>query len=89
MNQLDTEIAALTAQVATDTTVEGSAVKLIQGFAAQLAAAVAAAGANGATPTQLASLTDLGKTVETNSAALAAAVAANTVTPPVPVPVGP
>ncbi len=88
MTALDTEIAALTAQVATDTTVEGSAVTLIQGFAKQLAAAVAAATANGATPAQLASLTALGTTVETNSAALAAAVAANIVTPPTPVPVG-
>ncbi len=83
MTALDTEIAALTAQVATDTTVEGSALTLINGFNAKLAAAVAAAAANGATPAQLAELTALGSSVAASNTALAAAVAANTITPPI------
>ena len=72
------ELATLQADVSAETTVEASAITLIQGFAAQLAAAVAAAQAAGATPAQLASLSTLGTTITTSSAALAAAVAANT-----------
>ena len=78
MAALDDEITQLTAQVANDTTVEGSAVTLIDGFAAQLAAAVAAAAAAGATPAQLASLQALGTALTNNNTSLAAAVAANT-----------
>ena len=79
MAALDDKIAALTAQVTNDTTVEGSAKKLIDGFAAQLAAAVAAAAAAGATPAQLDQLTQLGAALDSASADLAASVAANTV----------
>lgn len=75
---LGTEIAALTVQVTNDTSVEASATTMIAGFSAQLAAAIAAAQAAGATPDQLASLTALGGDLDTGSAALAAAVAANT-----------
>lgn len=65
----------LTAQVATNNTVIGSALVLIQGFAAQLAAA-------GTDPAKLAQLkSDLAS----NDDALAAAVAANTPgVPPTP-----
>lgn len=63
-----TDIAGLTATVARSVTVEASAVALIQGFAAQLAAA-------GTDPVALAAL----KTqLDTGADALAAAVAANT-----------
>lgn len=78
MAELDDKITALQSEVANDTTVIGSAVTLINGFSAQLAAAVAAAQAAGATPAQLQSLTDLGAVLKTNDDALAAAVAANT-----------
>lgn len=82
MAALDDEITQLTAQVANDTTVEASAVTLINGFAAQLAAAVAAAAAAGATPAQLAALQALGTTITANNTSLAAAVAANTAAAP-------
>jgi hypothetical protein len=74
----DAELQTLTANVANLTTVDGSAVALINGFAAQLAAAVAAAQAAGATPAQLQSFSDLNTAVSTQSASLAAAVTANT-----------
>lgn len=78
MAALDDAIAALTTQVQNDTTVIGSAVTLIQGFKAQLDAAVAAALAAGATPTQLAALKALGDSITASDTDLAAAVAANT-----------
>jgi hypothetical protein len=78
MSKLDDQITALTAQVQANTTVENSALVLIQGFSATLAAAVAAAQAAGATPAQLQSLTDLGTAIKASDDALAAAVAANT-----------
>jgi hypothetical protein len=58
----------LAAKVARNTSVTGSALALIQGFAAQLAAA-------GTDPTKLKAL---GDTLTANDDALAAAVAANT-----------
>lgn len=78
VDSLTTEIAALTQAVADEQAVEASAVTLINGFAAQLAAAVAAAQAQGATPDQLAALNALVGQIGTSSQALAAAVAANT-----------
>lgn len=65
---------ALTAEVANETTVEKSALKLIQSFAAQLDAA-------GTDPVALAALAS---TLKANDTELAAAVAANTpaATPP-------
>ena len=66
MAQLDD----LTAQVAQNTTVEGSALTLIQGLAAQLAAAIASGNP--------AALTALQTQLKTSADALAAAVAANT-----------
>ena len=81
-NALDTELTALQAQVTASTTVEASAVTLINGIAAQIAAAVAAAQAAGATPAELQAVTDVQTSLQNSSAALAAAVTANT--PPTP-----
>jgi uncharacterized coiled-coil protein SlyX len=83
MSKLDDQISALTAQVQANTDVENSALVLIQGFSARLDAAVAAAQAAGATPTQLQALTDLGTAIKTSDDSLAAAVAANTAPPAV------
>ena len=62
------DLTALTAQVANNTTVEASAVTLIQGLAAQI-------GAAGTDPVALQALQDQ---LNTSATALAAAVAANT-----------
>lgn len=78
MSAIDDQITALTADVAEETTVNQSAVTLINGFAAQLAAAIAAAQAAGATPAELASLTALGTSISANTTALTAALTANT-----------
>ena len=78
MAAIDDQLDALTAQVTANTTVTGSALVLIQGFAAQLAAAIAAATAAGATPAQLKRLVDLQAAVKTSDDDLAAAVAAGT-----------
>lgn len=64
----------LTAQVAANTTVEQSAITLIQGLAAQLAAA-------GTDPAKLAALTS---SLKTSADALAAAITANTPHAPAP-----
>jgi hypothetical protein len=77
-DSLVAEISGLQTDVANDTTVVGSVVTLIQGLATQLAAAIAAAGSNGATPDQLAALNALQTQINTNASTLAAAVAANT-----------
>jgi len=77
-NQLDTDIAGLTAQVTANATVEGSALTLLNGIPAMIAAAVAAAQAAGATPAELAAVTALQTTLATSAAPLAAAVTANT-----------
>jgi hypothetical protein len=85
MAELDDKIAALQADVAEESTVEQSAVKLINGIPALIAEAVAKAQAAGATPTQLQALTDLGTTLTTNATTLGAAVTANTLAaPPAP-----
>lgn len=78
MAAIDDKITALQAEVARQTTVDASALTLIQGFGAQLAAAVAAAQANGATPAQLQELTDLQSAIAANDSGLATGVAANT-----------
>lgn len=75
---MDQEIAALQAEVTAQTTVDQSALTLIQGFGARLDAAVAAATAAGATPAQLASITALTASIKANDDALAAAVLAGT-----------
>lgn len=69
---MTTALETLTAEVANETVVEKSALLLIQGFAAQLAAA----------GTDPAKLTALAETLAANDKELAAAVAAGTATAP-------
>ncbi len=71
------ELDALKAQVAANTSVEGGAVLLLQGIAAQIAALVASGGSP-------ADFTALSTQLKGSADALAAAVAANV--PPVPAP---
>lgn len=71
-------------QIAATDTVIDSAVVLINGIQAQIATAVQAAIANGATAAELAPLTDLNAGLKAKTDALAAAVQANTPTPPAP-----
>ena len=60
------------------TTIQSSAIALINGFAARLQSAVASAIANGATAEQLQPVIDEVNSLNDSSTALAAAVAANT-----------
>jgi alkylhydroperoxidase/carboxymuconolactone decarboxylase family protein YurZ len=84
MSATDDEISSLTSTVAQNTTVDGSVATLLTGLSTQLAAALASATNAGATPAQLAQLTALGVTLDTNNAALKAAVVANTPVATVP-----
>jgi hypothetical protein len=68
----------LTADITKATDVVKSATILVNGIKARIDAAVAAAVANGATEAELAPLSALSDTLETESGALAAAVEANT-----------
>ena len=77
-NALDAEIASLQAEVTAETTVESSAVTLINGISAQIASAVAAAQAAGASPAELAAITAVQASITASSTTLASAVAANT-----------
>lgn len=70
------DITSLTAQVAQTTSIEQSALVLIQGLAAQLAAAIASED-----PAALQTLQDQ---LNASATSLAAAVAANTTPPPAP-----
>jgi len=81
MSALDDKISALQTAVANETTVNQSAITLIQGFGQRLSDAIAAALAAGATDAELSALNDLQTTLGTNADALAAAVAANTPAP--------
>lgn len=81
VNALDNEITALQTAVANETTVNQSAITLIQGIPGLIATAVAAAQAAGATPAELSALTALQTTIANNATGLAAAVTANTSTP--------
>lgn len=81
-NSLDAQIAQLQQAVANETTVDQSAITLIQGVPALIATAVAQAQAAGATPAELASLSALGTSIANNAAGLAAAVSAGTTPPP-------
>jgi hypothetical protein len=74
--QIMADLTALTAEVTRNTTVEKSALVLIQGFAAQLAAA-------GTDPVKLGALQ---ASLKANDDELAAAVAANTTPAPAPAP---
>lgn len=84
MSKLDDEVATLGADVTKQTSVEQSAITLLNGIGDKIAKAVQDAIAAGATPTQLASIRAVHETVTTNTTALAAAVAANTQVPPGP-----
>lgn len=75
---VDAALADLTAKVENETTVNASAVALINGFPALIAQAVAAAQAAGATPDQLAAFDALGKSIQANADELASSVSANT-----------
>jgi hypothetical protein len=75
---LDAQIADLTTSVQNETTVSASALTLIQGIPALIAAAIASATAAGATPTQLQAISDLQTTLDANDTTLAAAVTAGT-----------
>ena len=70
IHKMSVDLTALTAAVNADATVEASAVTLINGIAAEIAAAVA-----GADPATQAQLNSLVQQLQTQSAALAAAVA--------------
>ena len=81
--QMALDVTALQTAVANETTVEASAVTLIQGFAGQIQALIAAS-ANTVDPAALQALVDK---MTASQTALAAAVAANTVAaPPTPAP---
>lgn len=69
---------ALKAEVTRVKEVDESAIVLINGIAARITAAVAAAIANGATAEELAPVTDEVASLKSNNDALAAAVVANT-----------
>jgi len=75
---IDTAIANLTARVQADTNATTAATTMINGFAAQLAAAVTAAQGAGATAAQLQAFTDLGTAIQANADSLSTAVTANT-----------
>jgi hypothetical protein len=77
-NTVQQAIDALTADVAQETTVNQSAIALIQGVPALITAAIAAASAAGATPAQLAAFDALNTSLAVNTSALAAAVTAGT-----------
>lgn len=82
MSQISDAVAGLTTQVAANTTVDGSALTLIQQIAAMLTAALANAADDAAA---VAAVTALTAQLKTSADPLAAAVAANTPTaPPAP-----
>lgn len=68
----------LTATITNATTVEKSAEEFIKGVATKIQAGIDAGLANGATAEQLAPFTDLNKALNDESAALQAAMTANT-----------
>jgi hypothetical protein len=83
----DAAIAALQADVQAEADVVHSAVTLLNGLSAQLAAALSSAQNQGASPAQLSELNDLQHAIEASTASLAAAVAADTPAPaPAPAP---
>jgi hypothetical protein len=84
MAKLQDAIDALTLQVTNETTVEQSAITLINEIPVLIAAAVAQAQLQGATSAQLTALTNLATTIQNNAANLATAVAANTPSAGVP-----
>jgi uncharacterized membrane protein len=79
MSLLDDAIADLKAKVEAETNTTNAAILLINGIQARIDAAVEAATAAGATAEQLAELTALSASLQTETDALGNAVAANTV----------
>jgi len=77
-------VGTLTTEITETVGVVQSATVLINGFGAKLDAAVAAAVQNGATEAELAPLTDLSAALDSETNALAAAVAANSPAPTPP-----
>lgn len=84
ITNLDAGLATVQADVTAEDSIIDGAVTLIQGIGGQISAAVAAALAAGATPTQLAALNALKADVEAKTAVLAAAVVAGTPGAPTP-----
>ena len=74
----DRELTQLRDDVAAQSTVIASATAAFRGLAAQLAAAEASAKSAGATDAQISGVSAVRQTLETNTAALAAAIPANT-----------
>lgn len=74
----DSELAQLRSDVAAQSTVIASATAAFQGLAAQIAAAERAAKDAGASDAQIAGVAAVRQTLESNTAALAAAIPANT-----------
>lgn len=74
----DRELTQLRDDVAAQSTVIASATAAFRGLAAQLAAAEASAKSAGATDAQIADVSAVRQTLETNTASLAAAIPANT-----------
>jgi hypothetical protein len=80
VNNIDTVLTQLQADVAAAVAGEDQLITLVQGIPAAIAAAVAAATSAGATPEQLASFATLTTAIETETAKAQAAMPA--VTPP-------
>jgi hypothetical protein len=78
MSALDDKIAALQTAVSAETTVEQSAITLLNGIPAMIDAAVANAQTQGATAQQLQAIQDVATAITDNAAKLGAAVTANT-----------
>lgn len=85
-SQLDDAITQLQSDVAAETAVNQSAITLINGIPALVQTAVQQALAAGATPAQLQAFNDLDAALKSQATGLAAAVTANTPTPPAPPP---
>lgn len=77
-DSLSSELTSLQTAVANEISVEQSAIALINGIPQLIANAVAQAQAAGATPDQLAALSNLQTQIGSSASALAAAVTANT-----------
>lgn len=75
---VNSALLALQAAVTQETTVDQSAITLIQGIPALIAAAVATAAAAGATPAQLQAFDTLSAQITANATGLAAAVTSGT-----------
>jgi len=87
MTALDTAVAQLQAEVTAETAVEQSAITLINGIAAQIAAAIAAA--QGDDTQAVANVQAAVASMQSSSQGLAAAVASQTAPPPATITVSP